>query len=188
MNNQNQFQPINVIFTNTYFCNGVQVQNDQSITNPPQLPQNIFIAQNIPFPLVPLAYNNDQSNIKNSGLYYSNSFLPNQQQFIYDPMNQQINGIKPIQIINKNIDNLNKYNENNFSEERNELNINDSNRKEKQMNENDNDKIDKIKNNNKKQKTALIKPIIIEGNNKCKIILKVIILILKKILIIIIII
>ena len=169
MNNQNQFQPINVIFTNTYFCNGVQVQNDQSITNPPQLPQNIFIAQNIPFPLVPLAYNNDHSNIKNSPLYYSNSFLPNQQQFIYDPMNQQINGIKPIQIINKNIDNLNKYNENNFSEERNELNIknNDSNRKEKQMNENDNDKIDKIKNNNKKQKTALIKPIIIEGNNKC---------------------
>ena len=153
MNNQNQFQPINVIFTNTYFCNGVQVQNDQSITNPPQLPQNIFIAQNIPFPLVPLAYSNDQSNIKNPPLYYSNSFLPN-------PMNQQLNGIRPIQIINNNIDSNNLN-----SEERNELNINnndsDSVRKEKQINEKDNDKI------NKKQKTALIKPIIIEGNNEC---------------------
>ena len=164
MNNQNQFQPINVIFANTFFCNGVQATNEQTINNPSQMPP-VFIAQNIPYPLVPLAYNNDQSNIKNTPIYFSNSLLPNQQQIIYDPMNQQLNGIRPIQIINNNIDcnNLNKCNENNFSEERNELNINNN---DLNNNINDDSKIHKIKSNNNKQKTALIKPIIIEGNNQ----------------------
>jgi len=155
MNNQNQIQPINVIFANTYFCNGVQSPTEQTMTNPPQMPPGIFIAQNIPFPLVPLIYNNNQSNIKNTTpIYYSNSFLPNQQQFIYSPVNQQINEIKPIQIINNN-----NKNDNNFIEEKDEININnnESNSKERQNN------FKKIDN---KQKTALIKPIIIEGNNQ----------------------
>ena len=165
MNNQNQFQPINVILANTFFYNGVQAPTDQTIANPPQLPPNIFIAQNIPYPLVSLAYNNDQSNIKNSPIFYSNSILPGQQQFIYNPTNQQLNGIKPVQIINNfESNNLNKNDENNFDEEKNELNSNNndtnSNKKEKQ-------KIAKNNNNNNKQKTALIKPIIIEGNNEC---------------------
>ena len=175
MNNQNQFQPINVIFANTYVCNGAQAPNDQAITNTRQLSPGIFISQNIPFPFMPLAYNNNQSNIKNSPIYYSNSLLPNQPQLIYNPTIQQLNEIRPIQLINNNIeDNIqNKYNENNFSEEKNELSINnnDSNRKETQtninmFNVNDNDKAHKLKNNNNKQKTALIKPIIIERDNQ----------------------
>lgn len=168
MNNPNQFQPINVIFANTFFCNGVQAPTDQTISNPPQLPSNVFIAQNIPFPLVPLAYNNDQSNIKNSAMLYSNSLLPGQQQFIYNPTNQQINGIRPIQIINNNCDsnNLDKYDENNFGEEKNELNINNNNNNNSNSNKKEKQKNTK-NNNNSKQKTALIKPIIIEGNNEC---------------------
>ena len=72
MNNQNQFQPINVILANTFFYNGVQAPTDQTIANPPQLPPNIFIAQNIPYPLVSLAYNNDHISYNHSYIIYKN--------------------------------------------------------------------------------------------------------------------
>ena len=78
---KSQEQPINLIYANTYFFNGIPFQNRQRDNNP-TTPQSAFLPQNIPFPVVPLIYNNNnQSYITNSQIILPNSNIPNQNQY-----------------------------------------------------------------------------------------------------------
>ena len=106
----NQSQPINVILANAYFCNNNQMQNGQIMNNSQLLP-GTFISQNVPFQVVPIIYNNNNSNnqtiIQNPQIIFTNSFIQNPQQYINYPYNnrpannKEVNKNKAFQVINK---------------------------------------------------------------------------------------
>ena len=158
----NQSHPINIILPNPYFYNGVPIQNEQMLNNITQFPPGTFIPQNIPQTIQPLIYNN-QTFIGNPQIFFANTFLPNQQQFIGIPNKEeikkfhQINGninIPDFNFIN-NMDNNVNFSNDILNKEKGELNVNN----DKNMDNNNQN------NNIKQQKNSLIRPILLNDNN-----------------------
>ena len=182
----NQSQPINVVLSDAYFQNGPQLQNqNQNIINNVQLFPGTFIAPNVAFPVVPIMYNNNSNNnpiyIANPQIFFTNSFIPNQQRIIYYPnnkdnSNQEINQSNPVH----NYNNIEKDTFNNINIKKNEQNniienkeLDNNNIKEnkninvknqKLMYNNSNYNINDTKKYNNNQKTVLIKPVLIDDN------------------------
>ena len=180
----NQSQPINVVLPEPYFQNGPHIQN-QNIINNVQLVPGTIIAQNVAFPVVPIMYNNNNNNnpiyIANPHIYFTNSFIPNQQQIIYYPnnkvnANQEINETNPVHDFNNiekdilnNNNNIQKLDQNNIIEnkELNNNNIKDNkniNLKNQKIYYNNIYNINDKKKDNNNQKKILIKPVLIDDN------------------------
>ena len=148
----NQAQPINVILANSYYCNCTQINNGQTMNNIQLLPCPI-IAPNMPYSVMPILYNNSNNNdnnkpyITNTPIIFGNAFIPNQQQYLQFPRNNEEALIQQINITNNNANNFNK---NNYD--------NDNN------NDDDINEREKINGNKKINNKELIRPILIEEN------------------------
>ena len=171
----NNSQLINVIVGNAYFFNGTQFQNPQTMNNVQLMPRP-FIQQNTPFSSIP---NNNSSSQINPQIFLTNTFIPNQHQYIYSSVNkesiinQKNNEYIPFQNYNNmenslSINNKNKnLDKNNIDKEKNELNtINYNENRKKDNNKNYyNNYISSIRRTiNNNQKTVLVKPILIDNN------------------------
>ena len=177
---KNKFQPINIITDNTYICNNPQFRNPQLMNNNSGLVQNAFMNQNITFPNMPIIYNNDKNNqtyIGNPHFIFSNPLAQKQRQYIYYPINEEMN-IQQIDMSRttqnyknnekyKQNNNIDKINNNNMNNEKRELIISDKkiiqfqNTNYETFNNNSYD----YKSKNNKEKSSLKKPILTDNSN-----------------------
>ena len=157
----NQPYSINCILANAFFYNNNQ---NGMIINNEQISPNPNINQNLPLNVIPIIYNNSNNNnkqtfIPNPQIIFTNSFIPNSQQYIQYPINKET-------ILNQEIkDNKNYIIENKISFNKNY----DNNFKDLEKYIIDNEKKDLnlgVNNNieNRKINHIFIKPIFINNN------------------------
>ena len=164
----NQPQPINFIFTNAYLCNNNQFNNGMTMNNEQIFPNSV-VNSNLPLPIVPVIFNNNNNNqsfMPNPQIIFANTFIPNTQQYIQasfnneNELNPDIKDNKTYQVFS-NMENNMSFNNNiktNLKESEN--NIIDKEKKEINIGVNNN--INNI--NNEKFNPIFFKPILVYDN------------------------